>query len=94
MVKRKVRKYTPEFKQQAVDLASRMGAGRAAQQLGIGVSNIHHWKAKREKPEARAKEALGMEEENRLLKRENEELKKVVYILKRAAAFFSQDQLK
>ena len=94
MGRRTNRRYTPEFKQQAVALASRLGASRAAQQLGVNVGNLHHWKTKKEKPETKACAVQDVAEENRLLRKENEELKKVNYILKRAAAFFSQDQLK
>jgi transposase-like protein len=44
------------------------------------------------KSDSKSKSVL--EAENKRLQRENEELKKVNYILKRAAAFFSQDHLK
>lgn len=90
----KARRYTLEFKQQAADLASRIGISRAARQLGVSVANVQRWKSNgvgRAKPKGEEKD---LAEENRRLQRENEELKKVNMILKRAAAFFSQDQLK
>jgi len=95
MGKRKNRQYTLEFKQQAVGLAIRIGIVRAAEQLGVCVGNIHRWKSdlKDGKPESK-KVQVSLEEENRLLQKENDELKKVNQILKRAAAFFSQDHLK
>lgn len=96
MGKRTVRKYTQEFKQQAAELANRMGITRAAEQLGVPVSSVDSWQKKiaksGEQETKKSKESL--EEENRRLKKENEELKKVNHILKRAAAFFSQDHLK
>ena len=89
------RQYTLEFKQQAVELANRIGVGRAAKQLGVCVSNIHGWKAKEKNQEPQsAKVKVNLEEENRRLQKEVDELKKVNQILKRAAAFFSQDHLK
>ncbi len=94
MNKRTKRHFTPEFKQQAVELASRIGASRAARQLGINLSNLRNWKAKgteRSKPKP---EDLNLQEENRRLQKEVDDLKKVNMILKRAAAFFSQDHLK
>lgn len=95
MAKRLTRKYTLEFKQQAAELAIRIGIGRAARQLGVPVSSINEWKQNADKGKPQSKKSLlTLEEENRLLVKENEELKKVNYILKKAAAFFSQDHLK
>lgn len=94
MGKRIVRQYTSEFKQQAVNLANRIGFQRAADQLGVHVSNIHAWKSKRESKHVVQSTNLDTDEENKRLRKENEELKKVNEILKRAAAFFSQSHLK
>jgi transposase len=90
------RQYTLEFKQQAVDLANRIGFPRAAEQLGINDNNVHRWAKELKVSEIRESKRTksGLEDENRRLQRENEELKKVNHILKRAAAFFSQDHLK
>ena len=93
------RKYTIEFKRQAVELAVELkSAPKAALQLGVPESNIHNW---REKLSGSVQSNAGRsvtietpEEENRRLRRENQELKKVNHILKSAAAFFSQDHLK
>lgn len=96
MGRRTNRQYTLDFKQQAVDLASRIGFTKAADQLGVSVSNLHGWKKQVGKSETKEskKSKAGLEEENRRLQREVEELRKVNHILKRAAAFFSQDHLK
>lgn len=94
------RQYTLEFKEQAVDLALRVGATKASEQLGVAMANLQRWKHEVKAPEAKAtakaekQTKAFLEEENRRLQRENEELKKVNHILKRAAAFFSQDHLK
>jgi transposase len=90
------RQYTLDFKQQAADLAGRIGFAKAANQLGVCVANLRRWKKELGKSEAREskKSKAGLEEENRRLQREVEELRKVNHILKRAAAFFSQDHLK
>lgn len=89
------RRYTSEFKQQAGQLALKIGLSRAAEQLGVNVSTMHRWKSVAQKQEPQSKiEKIGLEEENRQLRKEVEELKKVNQILKRAAAFFSQDHLK
>lgn len=89
------RKYSLEFKQQVVELAHRSGISKAAQQLGVSVANVQRWKSEaKRKGEMPVKQNETIEEEVRRLRKENEELKTVNHILKRAAAFFSQDQLK
>lgn len=90
------KKYTDEFKQQAVELAQSLGSiMEASRQLGISDSCIHQWKEKlrKENDPAAAVKQLESEELKRLRK-ENAELKKINHILKSAAAFFSQDHLK
>ena len=95
MGKKKNRQYTSEFKQQAAELAIRIGIGRAAEQLGVCVGNVQRWKTDANDGKPQSKKAQGSwEEEKRLLQKENDELKKINQILKRAAAFFSQDHLK
>ncbi len=89
----KYKGYTEEFKKQAVELSLELeNVAEAARQLGIRDGLLHKWRIKY-KPEKKSVAATESEEIKRL-KRENEELKKVNYILKRAAAFFSQDHLK
>ncbi len=92
----KNRKYTLEFKEQAVRLAKQLGSNRAAAvKLGVSDGNSHSWVRKFGKPVARP-DASGESPDAELkrLQKENDELQKVNYILKRAAAFFSQDHLK
>lgn len=95
MASRKNRRYTLDFKEQAVDLASRVGFPAAGSQLGVNPNNIHRWSKELGNPRVESSNSKpNLEEENRRLQKENEELKKVNHILKRAAAFFSQDHLK
>lgn len=97
----KVRKFTTEYKEQAVRLAEHLGSvAKAARQLGISDVNVYHWKMKSKNGKLKdLKNNMSIqsetpEEELKRLRKENEELKQVNYILKRAAAFFSQDHLK
>ena len=95
----KNRKHTEEFKREAIKLAEKLGSvTEATRQLGIKDNLIYSWRAKfktSSKSTPEKNEILGVEsEEIKRLKKENEELKKVNYILKKAAAFFSQDHLK
>ncbi len=93
------KQYTREFKLEALKLAEQLGSvAEATRQLGLTTNAIHNWKNKYKYSfanQTEPKAVLSAEaEEIKQLKKENEELKKVNYILKRAAAFFSQDHLK
>ena len=99
MEKRTRRTFTNEFKVQALALAEQIGSiTRAAQQLGIQAERIRAWKKElanniSSEPRAVAQMAAESEEIKRLRKQVSE-LEKTNYILKKAAAFFSQDHLK
>jgi transposase len=87
------RTYTKEFRENALVLASSMGPAKAAKSLGIPVGTIATWQRTYGKA-AVVPATESPQDELKRLRKENDELKKVNYILKRAAAFFSQDQLK
>lgn len=92
-------RYTKEFKLEALKLADQLGSmAKAARQLGLAENAIYNWKNKlgyeMQKDTDKNVSTTPESEEVKRLKKENEELKKVNYILKRAAAFFSQDHLK
>jgi len=93
------RRYTPEFKQQALELAQQAGSiAEASRRLGVSESLLYSWKGKLkvslDPKKKTVKSAMDEAEEMKRLRKENEELKKTNYILKKAAAFFSQDHLK
>lgn len=92
------KRYTNEFKIQALELVKQTGSySEAARQLGIKGNVIHSWKKKFNfdtKVGKSAAEAVQETEETKALRRKISELEKANYILKKAAAFFSQDHLK
>ena len=93
------RRHTLEFKQQALELAQQLGSiAEAARRLGVSESLLYSWKGKfkvsLDPKKKTVKSAMDDAEEIKRLRKENEELKKTNYILKKAAAFFSQDHLK
>ncbi len=93
----KNRKYAVSFKQQAVELAKSLGStSKAAEQLGIPDVNIYAWKKQlmESNSSERSPQQESPAEELKRLRRENAEQKKVIHILKSAAAFFCQDQQK
>lgn len=93
------KKYTEEYKQNALELVRELGSFvGAAKQLGIRDSVLHGWAKKYDfslhSSKVENKQRLKESEEIRRLKKENTELKKVNHILSKAAAFFSQGHLK
>jgi transposase len=92
----KRRRYTKEFKEEAVKLVKVQGysAGEASKNLGINVNNINRWIAElaedRGANPAKMKLTQEQEEINRLRK-ENHRLKLEREILKKAAAFFANE---
>ena len=89
------KKYTPEFRAEAVKLVLEGGLSRAqaARDLGVGESVLGRWVARAEefaRPEALSetehRELKRLRQENRILRKERE-------ILKNAAAFFAKEIL-
>lgn len=93
------KKYTTEFKIQALELVRQTGSySEAARQLGIRDNILHAWKKRfnfdLQLKGKSASQAVAETEEVKALKKKIQDLEKTNYILKRAAAFFSQDHLK
>ncbi len=90
-------KYTPEFKQRAVELYNSRGATYAevARELGIDDGTLSKWVrlADNERPEDPEANPFQIAEENRRLRRENERLREEREILLKASAFFASMQL-
>jgi transposase len=93
------RKYTKEFKQEAVQLSagSNKTIRQVAEELGITEKLLSRWRSEqaREGPEAFRGNGrrTAAEEELIRLRRENVELKMERDILKKAAAWFARQQL-
>ena len=91
---RKKKRYTAEFKEQAVRLA-REGdkpAAQVAKELGIPGKTLYAWLQRTKKQEeAGERLTFSEQEELRRLRRENERLKMERDILKKATAFFAKE---
>lgn len=91
--KRSNKKYSREFKEEAVALISEQGytVPQAAKSLGIAASLLYKWKEAAQKKAAG--EALPESERDELkrLRKEVKELRMEKEILKKASAFFAKE---
>ena len=87
-------KYSDDFKNQAVRLAEELGQSKAAKQLGVTPAVLNYWKKKHvvKKKLSGKEQAEADRQELERLRKETAEQKQVILILKKAAAFFSNDQ--
>ena len=91
--KRTNRKYSAEFKEEAVALVTEQGysVAQAAQSLGIRSNQLYLWKQKL--AEQNSDHALSPDEKTELqrLRKENKRLRTEKEILKKASAFFAKE---
>jgi transposase len=86
------RKFTSEFKQEAVTLVQRSGrsANQVAQELGVSQTALSHWLREATRTAA-GPNGFHAVEEFKALRREVERLRMERDILKKAAAFFANE---
>ena len=98
MAKKKVKRYTEEFRRQAVSLADQPGktAREVADSLGIHVNQIYNWRtqfSKLSKKQFQIHEGVDYVKDESVdmkrLKHENAALKEENEFLKKAAAYFA-----
>lgn len=91
------RPHPPEFRQRAVELARlrEKPVAELAADLGISESCLRNWMARADRDEGRREEGLSSAEREELvrLRRELRVAKLEVEILKRAAAYFAQENV-
>lgn len=97
MSKRKRRKYTEEYKEEAVKLVTEQGysTAEAARNLGVNANLLGRWKKEFEQPKEEKESPsnqVAMQAELKRLRKENKQLKMEREILKKAAAFFIKEQ--
>ena len=89
------RRYTDDFKAQAVALAESIGPAKAARQLDMSAKTLANWlgasRAGQPLSSPRRKPVSEMESELARLRAENATLKMEREILKKAAAFFARE---
>ena len=87
----KRRKYSPEFKQDAIKLAESIGVGQTADKLNIPLSCLQRWKGQKNIPIEKSQDVVKLQKEVKRLKKQLAEQKAIVEILKKATAFFSKE---
>lgn len=93
------KKYTDEFKRDAVRLMRNRGKRTVAQiadDLGVTDGMLHRWADKlgKESTAKRNEQGESLEQENRRLRKENEQLRIERTILKKAAAFVCHESVR
>jgi transposase len=85
------KKYSKEFKEDALRVAEREGVEKASEKLGIRKSQIYEWRRKKRDREKESPKGLKvgetLEEYSKRLERECEELHEANTILKKAMGF-------
>jgi transposase len=92
------RKYTEEFKREAVRMATAPGshASAVAKALGMPASALYRWVEQAKKGALKAKESEPgetLEQEVRRLRREVSRLEEERAFIKKAAAFFAKESM-
>ena len=88
----KHKKYTVEFKEEALKLAERVGATEAAEKLGIYTSQIYGWRTVLNSKRTVSERESQLATENARLKRQLVEQAEELEILKKAATYFAKHQ--
>ena len=89
------KKYTKEFKQEAVKLVTDHGYSQAeaGRRLGISEKNINRWVlGSKEIPPLKSEKITSEQDEIKQLRKENDRLRMEKEILKKAAAFFANEK--
>lgn len=90
-----MKKYSKEFKEEALKLSDEIGVKKAASQLGLQYYTIADWRKNRKADNARpALTESDMRIRNKELERECNELRQANEILKDALGFFAKDRKK
>lgn len=84
------KRYSPQFKEQALERAARDGVAKAAQDLGIAEAMLYSWRAKRKQTGQSFEFQKLQQAEMAQLKRELARLEEENAFLKKAAAYFAK----
>ena len=84
------RQHSPEFRQEALALAEKIGIPKAAKELGLHDSQLYGWRSKARSEKDRSDRERSLAEENARLKRKLAEQAEELAIVKKAATYFAK----
>lgn len=88
---RKPRKqHTPEFREEAMKLAERIGVAAAARELSLYESQLYNWRSKKQSQATASERESELAAENARLKRQLAEKDEELAILQKAATYFAK----
>lgn len=85
------KKYSPQFKDQALERASRDGVSQAAKDLGIAEAMLYSWRARQKQSNQPFENQKLQQAELTKLKRENARLEEENLFLKKVTAYFAKE---
>ena len=83
-----VKKYSSEFKEQALELARETSVKEASERLGVTNKTLYRWQQAKRLGSHPQEVTGGLEQQVKSLRKENEELRQANMILKKAMGFF------
>ena len=84
-------KYSPQFKDQALERAEKSGVPQAAKDLGIAEAMLYSWRAKQKQGGNSLENQKLQQAEMAKLKRENARLQEENAFLKKVATYFTKE---
>lgn len=90
-ISKKPRKqHTPEFRNEALKLAERIGVAAAARELSLYESQLYAWRSKQQQQMSSSERESELAAENVRLKRQLAEQAEELAILQKAATYFAK----
>lgn len=90
--KKKRTRYSNEFKEEALNLADKVGVTQAAKDLGLYTSQLYAWRSSAHKKSSTSERENTLAIENARLKRQLAAQAEELEILKKAATYFAKNQ--
>ncbi|CAI1172285.1 Transposase [Serratia ficaria] len=84
------KQHTPEFRDEALKLAERIGVAAAARQLSLYESQLYTWRSKQQQQMTSSERERELAAENARLKRQLAERDEELAILQKAATYFAK----
>ena len=84
------KQHTPEFRQEALKLAERIGVAAAARELNLYESQLYNWRSKQQNQLSSSEREQEMSAEIARLKRQLAERDEELAILQKAATYFAK----